>query len=101
LLSLIGGCAPSSSSSGSGSTGSGANSSSSQGGLGGLLSHEVQPGSGTTHSATLADTASGAPSLTAPAARLLPPMPQARAHHRTQAHPGLIAGWLHDVGSWF
>jgi phospholipid/cholesterol/gamma-HCH transport system substrate-binding protein len=100
LLSLIGGCA-SNSSSGSGSTSSGANSSSSQSGLGGLLAHEAQPGSGTTATATLADTASGAPSLTAPAARLLPPLPQPRAHHRTQAHPGLIAGWMHDVASWF
>ena len=99
LLSLIGGCASSSSgNTGSGTTSSGSNTKS---GLGGLLSNEAQPGSGGRPTASLADTASAAPSLTAPAARLLGPLPQARAHHRTQSHPGLLAGWLHDVASWF
>jgi hypothetical protein len=65
-----------------------------------LLSNEAQPGTASRSSATLADTASAAPSLTAPAARLLAPLPRARAHH-ARSHPGLIAGWLHDVASWF
>ena len=95
LLTLIGGC-----SSGSGSTSSSSNSSSTSSGLGGLLSNEVQPGSASRPSATLADTASTSPSLTAPAARLLAPLSQAR-HHHTKSHPGLIAGWLHDVAGWF
>ena len=44
------------------------------------------------------------PTLTAPAAALMPPLPQDRHQgraHRPQAHRGLLAGWLHDVGSWF
>ena len=44
------------------------------------------------------------PTLTAPAAALLPPLPQDRHQgraRRTQAHRGLLSGWLHDVGSWF
>ncbi len=44
------------------------------------------------------------PTLTAPAAALLPPLPQDRhpgQAHRPQAHRGLLSGWLHDIGSWF
>ncbi len=54
-----------------------------------------------------AATAAPYPSLTAPAAELLPPLPQSqgsgsgqshRAHH---ASPGLLSQWAHDVASWF
>jgi hypothetical protein len=40
------------------------------------------------------------PTLTAPAASLLPPLPQDRAHH-AHAHRGLVSGWVHDVEGWF
>jgi len=48
----------------------------------------------------LADTASASttPTLTAPAAALLPPLPQRTHHH---AGRGLLAGWAHDVEGWF
>jgi len=80
-------------------------SSSSQGGLGGLLSNQVTA-AGSRATSTLAvaapatSTPNPDPTLTAPAAALLPPLPQDRAH-RPQAQCGLLAGWLHDVGSWF
>ncbi len=103
LLSVLLGC-PAGQSSGSSGSGS---SSSSQGSLGGLLSHDVTtaPGSGSQVTATLA-TASAAPTLTAPAARLLPPLPQDRTAisgtgRHARAHRGLVSGWLHDVASWF
>ena len=38
-----------------------------------------------------------APSLNAPAARLLPPLPS--RHRSPQAGRGLLAQWAHDVGS--
>jgi virulence factor Mce-like protein len=104
LLSALLGC-PAGSSSGSSGSGS---SSSSQGSLGGLLSHDVTtaPGSKSQVTATLADAASSAPTLTAPAARLLPPLPQDRSAtsgtgRHARAHRGLVSGWLHDVASWF
>jgi phospholipid/cholesterol/gamma-HCH transport system substrate-binding protein len=98
LLGVLLGCSGSGSGSGSSSTnGSGS------GGLGGLLAHGVTSDQQT---ATLADAASAgaAPTLTAPAAELLPPLPQDahgtrhRGHH---AGPGLFAGWMHDVAGWF
>jgi hypothetical protein len=100
LLNVLLGCSGTSgsgSSSGSGS-GSSSNSSSSSSGLGGLLSNQVTKDSSQT-TATLA-TASADPTLTAPAASLLPPLPQnqTRAHH---AHRGLVSGWVHDVEGWF
>jgi virulence factor Mce-like protein len=106
LLGAILGCPPAS---GSGSP-NGSNSS--QGGLGGLLSHEGATGAGATgQDATLADApgppAAGAapnphPTLTAPAAALLPPLPQDRSRRaRPHPHRGLVSGWLHDVASWF
>jgi phospholipid/cholesterol/gamma-HCH transport system substrate-binding protein len=68
-------------------------------GLGGLLSEDVQATKATHHpSAQLATVASSGPSLSAPAARLLPPMPS--AHHHRRAHPGLLDQWAHDVRSW-
>jgi hypothetical protein len=57
--------------------------------------------------ATPATTSSNqAPSLTAPAAGLLPPLPQdqGQAAHGHRAHhqsPGLLSQWAHDVASWF
>ena len=85
LLSQLLGC-PAGSSSGSSGSGS---SSSSQGSLGGLLSHDVTtaPGSGSQGTSTLADapSTSSAPTLTAPAARLLPPLPQDAPSLRTPA----------------
>jgi hypothetical protein len=40
------------------------------------------------------------PTLTAPAASLLPPLPQDQRHHK-HAHRGLLSGWAHDVEGWF
>ena len=43
-----------------------------------------------------------APTLTAPAARLLPPLPQDHvAAHHAPPHRGLVSGWLHNVEGWF
>jgi phospholipid/cholesterol/gamma-HCH transport system substrate-binding protein len=100
LLDVLLGC--SGSGSGSGSSGSG---SSGSGPLGGLLSHDVPsgPGHGGPQVATFADAA--APTLTVPAAALLPPLPEdahpARPHARRPAGRGLLAGWAHDVEGWF
>jgi phospholipid/cholesterol/gamma-HCH transport system substrate-binding protein len=103
LLGAVLGCSGSSSS-GSGS-GSGSGSSSSSSGLGGLLSNHATHGSsqptatlalaGSSSPASMAD-----PTLTAPAASLLPPLPQDRRHH-AHAHRGLLSGWAHDVEGWF
>jgi hypothetical protein len=42
------------------------------------------------------------PTLTAPAASLLPPLPQEQTHRRHgPARRGLVAGWVHDVEGWF
>jgi len=108
LLGAILGCPKGSTGSNGSSTSKG--SSSSQGGLGGLLSHQVTPAPGNQATSTLAVAAPATttptldPTLTAPAAALLPPLPQDRHQgraRRTQAHCGLLSGWLHDVGSWF
>jgi virulence factor Mce-like protein len=117
LITSLLGCKAGSSSSGSGSGSTKTKTSS--GGLGGLLSNEVTQaqqaavasatpatsGGGSTVTATATPaTANQAPSLTAPAAALLPPLPQ--APHRSSAHthhssPGLLSQWAHDVASWF
>ena len=78
------------------STGSNSNSSTSSG-LGGLLSQKVQQQAGSSN-ATLAAQSSSAPTLTAPAAGLLPPL-HAQTH-RSAHHRGLLAQWAHDVWSW-
>jgi phospholipid/cholesterol/gamma-HCH transport system substrate-binding protein len=68
-------------------------------GLGGLLSEDVQATKATHRpTAQLASVASSGPSLSAPAARLLPPMPS--AHHHRRAHAGLLDQWAHDVRNW-
>ena len=103
LLGVVLGCSGSSGS-GSGSSGSSSSSSSS---LGGLLSNQVTRGSSqptsTLATATPAtSTPAGAPTLTAPAAALLPPLPQDQgSKHHAHAHRGLVSGWVHDVEGWF
>jgi hypothetical protein len=46
-----------------------------------------------------------APSMTAPAAGLLPPLPQdqgqGRGRHGHHQSPGLLSQWAHDIASWF
>jgi phospholipid/cholesterol/gamma-HCH transport system substrate-binding protein len=99
LLGAVLGCSGSSGSSGSGSSSSGG----SQSGLGGLLSNQAAHDS-SRPTATLAVAGSSAPkadpTLTAPSASLLPPLPQDRRPH-AHAHRGLVSGWVHDVEGWF
>jgi phospholipid/cholesterol/gamma-HCH transport system substrate-binding protein len=72
---------------------------SSGGSGGGLLSQEINPDRSQQVPVQLATNVQAAPSLTAPAARLLPPLPGApQARH---IHRGLLAQWAHDVRSWF
>jgi phospholipid/cholesterol/gamma-HCH transport system substrate-binding protein len=107
LLTVLLGCKAGSSStstSGSGSSSSSPNSSSSSGGLGGLLSDKVTAARSVVATAAPATSSSNqAPSLTAPAAGLLPPLPQdqGQGHHAHHGSPGLLARWAHDVASWF
>ena len=125
LLTELLGCKPSSGSSSSSGSGSSSTPNSSKGGLGGLLSNQVTanqnaaiasatPSTSTatataTATATPATTsANQAPSLTAPAAGLLPPLPQDQGqsqshsgHHGRHQSPGLLSQWAHDVASWF
>lgn len=81
-----------------GGTSSSSNSSTaSTSGVGGLVSQRTS----TTAASPSVQTASSvvaAPSLTAPAAALLPQRP--RSHHSKRVHRGLLAQWAHDVGSW-
>jgi phospholipid/cholesterol/gamma-HCH transport system substrate-binding protein len=93
LLGAVLGCSGSGSGSGSGSSGG---SSSSGSGLGGLLSNQVTRQS----SASTATLAVAKPTLTAPAASLLPALPQDQVHH-SHTHRGLLSGWVHDVEGWF
>ena len=89
----------------SGSSSSGSGSSSSSSGLGGLLSNQAARDS-SQPTATLAVAGSSGPAsnadptLTAPAASLLPPLPQDHGHH-AHARRGLLSGWVHDVEGWF
>jgi phospholipid/cholesterol/gamma-HCH transport system substrate-binding protein len=97
LLGAVLGC---SSGSGSGSSSSG----SSGTGLGGLLSNQVTGAANqsTTAVAVAASSTHVDPTLTAPAASLLPPLPQDRTQGRHRnARRGLVAGWVHDVEGWF
>ena len=112
LLTELLGCKPASSSGSSSS--SSTKSQSSSGGLGGLLSKDVTsatqkaslqtatPATSATATATPA-TPNPDPTLTAPAAALLPPLPQSqgRSHRSHHAQPGLLSQWGHDVASWF
>jgi phospholipid/cholesterol/gamma-HCH transport system substrate-binding protein len=108
LLGAILGCSGgsgSSSGSGSGSSSSGSSSSGSSGsGLGGLLSSQVTDAANQSTSAVAvaAPLTHMDPTLTAPAASLLPPLPQDQTHRRHgQARRGLLSGWVHDVEGWF
>jgi phospholipid/cholesterol/gamma-HCH transport system substrate-binding protein len=53
---------------------------------------------GTQPTVRLASNDPNAPSLNAPAARLLAPLPS--AHHAPRAHQGLLSHWAHDLTSW-
>jgi phospholipid/cholesterol/gamma-HCH transport system substrate-binding protein len=86
LLTELLGCKPSSTSS---------NSSSSV--LGGLLSNTVS-GSKNTPTASIVSNKVSTLTLTAPASKLLPPMPG--AHHAHAHHRGVLTQWMHDVRSW-
>jgi phospholipid/cholesterol/gamma-HCH transport system substrate-binding protein len=72
-------------------------------GLGGLLSQDVHSTktNKTKKKATaqLALNVPKGPSLSAPAARFLPPLPSAH-HHARRAHPGLLDRLAHTVRSW-
>jgi hypothetical protein len=101
LLGVVLGCSGSSGS----NSGSGSGSGSSGSGLGGLLSNKVtNAASRSTASLAVATPTSPSadPTLTAPAASLLPPLPrnQTRAQHG-HGRRGLLAGWVHDVEGWF
>ena len=105
LLGVVLGC-PGGSSTGSGSSPSN-DSGSSSSGLGGLLSNQVESDSSPSP-ATVAVAAPSAvttprgPTLTAPAANLLPPLPHSGTRARpARAHRGLLSGWMHDVVGWF
>jgi phospholipid/cholesterol/gamma-HCH transport system substrate-binding protein len=107
LLTQLLGCKPASGSSSSGS-GTPSKSSSSGGGLGGLLSNKVTAAQNAavataTPATPSTPSTSSAPSMTAPAAGLLPPLPQdqGQAHHRHHQSPGLLSQWAHDIASWF
>jgi hypothetical protein len=79
-------------------------------GSGGLLSNEVNQAAAQQTTATFAsqtDTDTGSarsdPTLTAPAASALGPLPQSRsrARHSTATHRGPLEQWWHDVAGWF
>jgi phospholipid/cholesterol/gamma-HCH transport system substrate-binding protein len=97
LLNVILGCnsqTGANNGSGSGSTGSS-----------GLLSSEVNQAAARQSSATFAATSvspQSHPTLTAPAASLLGPLPQnqSQPHHRAAAHRGLVDQWWHDATGW-
>ena len=98
LLGAILGC-PSNSSQGSNGSSS---SSSSSGGLGGLLSNQAAGGSSPSATLAVQAASTATPTLTAPAAALLPPLPGHRARRQTHhAQRGLLSGWVHDVAGWF
>jgi phospholipid/cholesterol/gamma-HCH transport system substrate-binding protein len=88
LLGLILGCSGAPKSAGSKASG----------GLGGLLSEDVASTTSPKTTVHLASDDSGGPSLTAPAAADLPPLPS--AHHAHRVHRGLLSGWIHDVAGW-
>ncbi len=100
LLGAVLGC---SGGSGSGSTASGGSGSSGSG-LGGLLSNQVT-GAASRSTATVAvaspSTTTVEPTLTAPAAALLPPLSQHPRSHHTRTGRGLLSVWAHEVAGWF
>jgi phospholipid/cholesterol/gamma-HCH transport system substrate-binding protein len=97
LLNVILGC--NSQTGANNGSGSGSNGSS------GLLSSEVNQAAAQQSSATFAATSvspQSHPTLTAPAASLLGPLPQnqSQPHHRAAAHRGLVDQWWHDATGW-
>jgi phospholipid/cholesterol/gamma-HCH transport system substrate-binding protein len=111
LLSVLLGCK-----SGSSTKSKSSSSSSSSSGLGSLLSQTNSAAksaaqasavpataSNTAKTATPAGATVAVPTLTAPAAELLPPLPQnqRQSHHAHGAQRGLVSQWAHDVASWF
>ena len=103
LLNVVLGCtAGHSSSNGSGGSGAAAST------TGGLLSNDVKSGGLTAsladagaQSATTSPAAVADPTLTAPAADELPPMPASTAAHpHAHAHRGLLHQWWHDLTGW-
>ncbi len=68
----------------------------SSGVLGGLLSKTETPA--TQKEAKVSLTSNAGPSLTAPAAKLLGPLPS--THKSSVHHRGLVSQWMHDLGSW-
>jgi virulence factor Mce-like protein len=107
LITALLGCKAGASGSGSGSSSSKGSSSGSGSGLGGLLSESQ---TAATQSASIANATPStsaaatnpAPSLTAPAADLLPPLPQSQGHApHHHAQRGLLSQWAHDVAGWF
>ena len=96
-----------------GCTSSKSSSTTSSGGLGGLLSNQVTaaqnanaanatPARSSSAAVLATSSTKQAPSLTAPAAGLLPPLPQAQGqHHSRHSSPGLLSQWAHDIASWF
>jgi phospholipid/cholesterol/gamma-HCH transport system substrate-binding protein len=68
------------------------------GGVAGLLSKKTNTTKKQPAAVELASNPASGPSLDAPAASLLPPLPS--NHHTHKAHRGLLAQWAHDLGSW-
>jgi hypothetical protein len=69
-----------------------------------LLSNQVKHAANqsTAAVAVAAPAAHVAPTLTAPSASLLPPLPQNQNRGRHgHARRGLLSGWVHDVEGWF
>jgi hypothetical protein len=101
LLGAVLGCPGGSGSSSDAGSGSGSSSGS---GLGGLLSNQVTHAANqsTAAVAVAAPATHVAPTLTAPSASLLPPLPQSQNRGRHgHARRGLLSGWVHDVEGWF
>jgi phospholipid/cholesterol/gamma-HCH transport system substrate-binding protein len=101
LLGAVLGCPGGSGSSSDPGSGSGSSSGS---GLGGLLSNQVTHAANqsTAAVAVAAPATHVAPTLTAPSASLLPPLPQGQNRGRHgHARRGLLSGWVHDVEGWF
>jgi phospholipid/cholesterol/gamma-HCH transport system substrate-binding protein len=66
--------------------------------VGGLVSERTSTATIPSSNVYTASSVAAGPSLTAPAAALLPQ--PSRSHHAKRAHRGLLAQWAHDIGSW-
>ncbi len=81
-----------------GGTNSSSNSAGSTSSVGGLLSQRTSTAATSSSSVHTTSSVASGPSLTAPAAALLPQRTTGHRSHRV--HRGLLAQWAHDVGSW-